>query len=138
MPALAQKTESWVPHLGAQTEFLQRAEFEVLFGGAAGPGKTDCLVAAMLKDIRYPNYHGLLIRRTFPQLQEIIDDVLVSMVYDENITDNNRLAAIKLVKDLSAPKISEGGAADRQLGPAVFLPEKHPRLEVVGIGTDDN
>jgi len=67
-----------------------------------------------------------------------IDDVLVSMVYDENITDNNRLAAIKLVKDLSAPKISEGGAADRQLGPAVFLPKKHPRLEVVGTGTDDN
>ena len=67
-----------------------------------------------------------------------IDDVLVSMVYDENITDNNRLAAIKLVKDLSAPKISEGGSADRQLGPAVFLPEKHPRLEVVGTDTDDN
>ena len=65
-----------------------------------------------------------------------IDDVLVSMVYDENITDNNRLAAIKLVKDLSAPKISEGGAADRQLGPAVFLPERHPRLEVVSTGTD--
>ena len=69
-----------------------------------------------------------------------IDEVLVSMVYDENITDNNRLAAIKLVKDLSAPKISEGGAADRQLGPAVFLPKKHPRLEVVdaSTGTDDD
>ncbi len=29
----------WVPHCGQQTEFLQRTEFEVLFGGAAGPGK---------------------------------------------------------------------------------------------------
>ena len=65
-----------------------------------------------------------------------IDDILVGMVYDKDITDNNRLAAIKLVKDLSAPKISEGGAADRQLGPAVFLPERHPRLEVVSTGTD--
>ena len=69
-----------------------------------------------------------------------IDDVLVGMIFDENITDNNRLAAIKLVKDLSAPKISEGGAADRQLGPAAFLPKKHPRLELVdaSIGTDDD
>ena len=69
-----------------------------------------------------------------------IDDVLVGMIYDENITDNNRLAAIKLVKDLSAPKISEGGAADKFLGPAVFLPTKHPRLELFGgsTGTDDN
>ncbi len=67
-----------------------------------------------------------------------IDDILVGMVYDEKVTDNNRLAAIKLVKDLSAPKISEGGDADTHLGPAVFLPEKNPRLEVVGTRTDDN
>jgi hypothetical protein len=29
----------WVPHIGAQTDFLQRTEFEVLFGGSSGPGK---------------------------------------------------------------------------------------------------
>ena len=63
----------WIPHLGAQTEFLQRNEFEVLFGGAAGPGKTDCIIAGMLRDIEHPKYHGLIVRRTFPQLQEIID-----------------------------------------------------------------
>ena len=67
----------WVPHLGPQTEFLRRPEFECLFGGAAGPGKTDCLVAAMLEDIEHAHYHGLLIRRTFPQLQEIIDRCFV-------------------------------------------------------------
>ena len=64
---------TWVPHEGPQTEFLSRSEFEVLFGGSAGPGKTDCLVAGMLRDIENPNYHGLVIRRTFPQLQEIMD-----------------------------------------------------------------
>lgn len=64
---------SWKPHRGAQEIFLRRKEFEVLFGGAAGPGKTDCLVAAMTRDIENPRYHGLIIRRTFPQLQEIID-----------------------------------------------------------------
>ena len=63
----------WRPHAGAQEEFLTRWEFEVLFGGSAGPGKTDCLVTAMIRDIGNPNYHGLIIRRTFPQLQEIID-----------------------------------------------------------------
>ena len=69
--------DSWIPHLGAQTEFLQRSEFEVLFGGAAGPGKTDCLVAAMTRDVTKPHYHGLICRRTFPQLQEIIDRCFV-------------------------------------------------------------
>ena len=64
---------SWIAHDGAQEEFLQRTEFEVLFGGAAGPGKTDCLIAAMTRDIQHPNYHGLICRRTFPQLREIID-----------------------------------------------------------------
>lgn len=64
---------SWAPHLGSQTEFLSRSEFEVLFGGSAGPGKTDCLVAGIAADIEHPRYRGLILRRTFPQLQEIID-----------------------------------------------------------------
>jgi len=63
----------WIPHEGAQTEFLCRGEFEVLFGGAAGPGKTDCLVADATRYIAKPGYKGLILRRTFPQLQEIID-----------------------------------------------------------------
>jgi hypothetical protein len=64
---------SWIPHPGAQTEFLSRSEFEVLYGGQAGPGKTDCLVAGITRDIQHPRYRGLLCRRTYPQLQEIID-----------------------------------------------------------------
>lgn len=64
---------TWMPHAGAQEIFLSRSEFEVLFGGAAGPGKTHCLVAGMLRDIEKPKYHGLILRRTFPQLQEIFD-----------------------------------------------------------------
>ena len=67
---------TWIPHKGAQEEFLRRSEFEVLFGGAAGPGKTDCLVTAMAREIEHPSYHGLIVRRTFPQLQEVIDRCL--------------------------------------------------------------
>ena len=63
----------WYPHPGPQMEFCSRGEFEVLFGGAKGPGKTDCLIMEAGRDIEHPRYHGLLLRRTFPRLQEIID-----------------------------------------------------------------
>lgn len=63
----------WIPFPGAQEEFCSRGEFEVFYGGQAGPGKTDCLIALALRQIAHSKYHGLLLRRTFPQLQEIID-----------------------------------------------------------------
>lgn len=63
----------WKPHPGFQTEFLRRSEFEALAGGAAGPGKTDLLIVGALDHIDHPKYHGVLLRRTFPRLQEIID-----------------------------------------------------------------
>jgi hypothetical protein len=64
---------SWYPHPGPQTEFCARGEFEVLFGGAAGPGKTDCLIMEATRFVENPNYKAVIFRRTFPQLQEIID-----------------------------------------------------------------
>ena len=64
---------AWRPHPGPQTNFCSRWEFEALFGGAAGPGKTDCLIMEALRDVGFANYRGILFRRTFPQLQEIID-----------------------------------------------------------------
>lgn len=63
----------WRPHPGFQTHFLERSEFEALAGGAAGPGKTDLLIMGALRNIRHPKYHGVIIRRTYPRLQEIID-----------------------------------------------------------------
>lgn len=63
----------WIPFEGAQEEFCSRGEFEVLYGGQAGPGKTDCLIALATRQIDHPKYSGLIMRRTFPQLQEIID-----------------------------------------------------------------
>lgn len=63
----------WRPHEGPQSEFFQRSEFEVLYGGQAGGGKTDALVMLGLRRAGNPNHRGLLVRRTFPQLMEIKD-----------------------------------------------------------------
>lgn len=60
-----------------QSAFLAATEDEVLFGGAAGGGKSDALVIDALgighNAIRNPNYRALLIRQTFPELRELMD-----------------------------------------------------------------
>lgn len=63
----------WQPHEGPQAEFCSRGEFEILYGGAAGGGKTDALIIEATRYIEFPKYKGLIMRRTFTQLQEIID-----------------------------------------------------------------
>ena len=64
---------TWTPHEGKQDEFCSVGVFEALMGGAAGGGKTDCLVALALRQANHPRYKGLILRRTFPRLQEVID-----------------------------------------------------------------
>lgn len=60
-----------------QSEFLSASEDEVLFGGAAGGGKSDAMVidalGAGFGGYQNTKYRALLIRRTFPQLRELID-----------------------------------------------------------------
>lgn len=51
-----------------QAEFLACAEFEALFGGAAGPGKSSGILMAALLPIATPRYAGLLLRRTYADL----------------------------------------------------------------------
>lgn len=68
MVALRTDRPIWMPHPGAQTAFLSSPAFEALFGGAAGPGKTDCLLMEALRQIDHPRYNGVLFRRTFPML----------------------------------------------------------------------
>ena len=60
-----------------------------------------------------------------------IDQLLVDRVYDETLSDRNFLAAVKLVKDLTSPKLTEGGETDKALGPSIYLPEQKPKLEIV-------
>jgi hypothetical protein len=66
----------WCP-TPKQAEFLAASEDEVLYGGAAGSGKSDALVIDALGGqcgaVQQPEYRALLLRRSYPELREIID-----------------------------------------------------------------
>jgi hypothetical protein len=58
---------------GPQEEFLSAGEQDVLYGGAAGGGKSFALLADPLRYCHNPNHRGLLLRRTLDELTELID-----------------------------------------------------------------
>lgn len=64
-----------------QRQFLRASEFFVLYGGAAGGGKTDAMIIDALglnnpgsgkRAIDFPHYTALFLRRSLPQLGEVI------------------------------------------------------------------
>lgn len=63
----------WRAHPGPQSKFLASSAFEVGYGGAAGGGKTDGVICGPLRQIDKPLYRGIIFRRTFPELQELMD-----------------------------------------------------------------
>lgn len=62
-------SEVWKPISKEQEDFLSTPAFEAFFGGAAGPGKSDCLLMGALRQIDNPRYNAILFRRTFPELE---------------------------------------------------------------------
>ena len=62
----------WTPQ-PKQKIFMSRFENEALYGGAAGGGKSDCAIAEALRQVHIPHYRGLILRKTYPQLSELID-----------------------------------------------------------------
>lgn len=65
----------WRPH-PRQARFLSSPAFECLYGGAAAGGKTSALLMGLLRQVHLPTFRGLFLRRTFPELREVMDRAL--------------------------------------------------------------
>lgn len=66
----------WKPHAGFQTKFLSSSAFECLGGGAAGPGKSACLIADAAADAQHPNCRGLFLRTEYTDMVDIRDRMM--------------------------------------------------------------
>lgn len=62
----------WTPQ-PKQVMMQQRPEYEGFYGGAAGGGKSDYLLTEALRQVHIPHYMGIIFRKTYPQLSELID-----------------------------------------------------------------
>jgi hypothetical protein len=62
----------WTPQ-PRQVAFQSRPEYEALYGGAAGGGKSDALLAEALRQVNIKHYRAIIFRKTVPQLSELID-----------------------------------------------------------------
>tara|TARA_R110000782_G_scaffold51167_3_gene110483 strand:- start:546 stop:1946 length:1401 start_codon:yes stop_codon:yes gene_type:complete len=60
------------PNPGPQTKFLASTEQEVLYGGAAGGGKSYSMVADPVRYFNNPHARMLLVRRSTEELRELI------------------------------------------------------------------
>ena len=58
--------------LHPQTQYLASSEREVLYGGAAGGGKSYATLADPLRNMNSPDFSGLLVRHTTEELRELI------------------------------------------------------------------
>ena len=61
------------PNEGPQTDFLAAGEKDVLYGGAAGGGKSYAMLVDPLRYAHKKAHRALILRRSMPELREMID-----------------------------------------------------------------
>ena len=64
---------AFMPNEGPQTDFLAAAEKDVLYGGAAGGGKSFAMLIDPLRYCHIAEHRALILRRSMPELRELID-----------------------------------------------------------------
>ncbi len=69
---MKEKKIIWSPQ-EKQAKFMSRPEYEALYGGSAGGGKSDALLVEALRQVDIPHYRGIIFRKTYPQLSELED-----------------------------------------------------------------
>lgn len=88
-----EKRVIWTPQ-PRQAEFLRRPEYEGLYGGAAGGGKSDAELMWVLEPQSVPHYQGILFRKTYPELEEIINrstDLYPKIIPGARFNDNKHV-----------------------------------------------
>src|SRR6185437_10212525 len=72
-----EKKVQWAPLPGSQELFLAAPEFEALYEGTRGPGKTLTLLMDFCQEVGKgygSNWRGMVIRRTYPEFNSIITE----------------------------------------------------------------
>lgn len=85
-----------------QREFIEAQADEVLFGGAAGGGKSfGQLIDALLYALRYPRSKQLILRRTYPELEKSLVRVAQEIFPPRHLQLQRRKACRKIPKRFS-------------------------------------